>query len=146
MEFPDQWDKYNDSSVFELLTRLCEKTTKAYEVTEDFGSFNKTLTKKLRSYAYSILLKKSSVVLPSEPCEPIMDMLSDYFVKDCNKKNIADYDNLVSVKSKIDWLIERDKTKDKPHFNEALACIVSLRNSVTVDHGKYMFDVSFSSD
>lgn len=141
MECPEKWDSLKDKSVYELITRLCEKIAIGDDVVDDFACLKRPLVRKLRSKAYEILLKKSETVVPREPCEPALDLLAYYFDRNYKKCNIGDYKDLIYLKENIDWVVDRDESEVEPYFNEILKFVTLLKNMVSNDGGKFMFEV-----
>lgn len=142
MECPEKWDCLKEKSVYDLLTKLCEKIATPNKTNDGSISKNRPLVKKMRSKAFEVLLRKSEKSVPRERCEPAMDLLSFYFDSNLKKSNIGDYKDLILLKENIDWVIDSKVEESVPDFDEILSCVIALKNSVPDDGGKFMFEVN----
>lgn len=127
------------SGVYELITKLCERTAAKYCFQNRLSQ--KLLTAKLRSQAYEIILKKSSSEDSSRRSDPIVNLLSHNFISEHNVKNVAEYKRCVELKKCISTLRSTDFGDKKEHINNVLKFLIELRNSSKQDLSAEMFHV-----
>lgn len=129
-----------DGGVFNLLTELCSKTASKYCNQNRISQ--KQLMAKMRSNAYEIILKKSSKEFCTTRGEPIIDLLSYYFVYQQNVRNIAEYKRAVDLKKIISTLRQTDFGENKDNIYNVIRFLVGLSNTVIEDLSLEMFQVS----
>ena len=132
-----------DAGVYDLLTDLCSKTAAKY--CNQNRVSQKRLMTKMRSNAYEIILKKSSKDFSSSKGEPIVDLLSYYFVYQQNVRNVAEYKRTVELKKIISTIRQTDFGDSKEVVYNILRFLNGLGNSVKEDLTAEMFQVDLSS-
>ncbi|OWR42859.1 hypothetical protein KGM_207871 [Danaus plexippus plexippus] len=134
--------KPQNAGVYELLTRLCEKTAEKYCVQSRISQ--KLLTTKLRSHAYEIILKKSSTELCLSGSDPFKDLLSHYFITQKSARNIPEYKKSVQLKKIIGALKSANFGDQEDNIKNILKLLNALQNSVIQDVSAEMFQNPFS--
>lgn len=129
-----------DAGVYDLLTELCSKTATKYCNQNRISQ--KRLMTKMRSYCYEIILKKTSKDFPAAKGEPIVDLLSYYFVYQQNARNVAEYKRSVELKKIISTIRHTDFGDNKDVIYNILRFLVGLSNTVKEDLSTEMFQVS----
>lgn len=133
-----------DAGVYDLLTELCTKTAAKYCNHNRLSQ--KRFMSKMRSNAYEIILKKSSKDFSSPKGEPIVDLLSYYFVYQQSARNVAEYKRTVELKNIISTIRQTDFGDDKEVVYNILRFLNGLSNTVKEDLSAEMFQVSLSRD
>ncbi|KAJ8720198.1 hypothetical protein PYW07_012241 [Mythimna separata] len=131
-----------DAGVYDLLTDLCAKTAAKYCNQNRLSQ--KRLMTKMRSNAYEIILKKSSKDFSSVKGEPIVDLLSYYFVYQQNARNVAEYKRTVELKKIISTIRQTDFGDDKEVVYNILRLLNGLSNTVKEDLSAEMFQKPFT--
>ncbi|KAF9424262.1 hypothetical protein HW555_000655 [Spodoptera exigua] len=126
-----------DSGVYDLLTELCTKTAAKYCNQNRLSQ--KRLMAKMRSNAYEIILKKSSRDFSSPKGEPIVDLLSYYFMSQQNARNVAEYKRAVELKQIISTIRQTDFGENKEVIYNILRFLIGLSNAVKEDLSAEMF-------
>lgn len=129
-----------EDSCFELLTELCNKTAAKYCTQNKISQ--KLLSNKMRSYAYEIILKKSTKEINLNSKGAVTDLLSYYLVFHQNVKNVADYKKSLELKRVIGEVRQIDFGDEKDKVYNVLKLLVRLSDSVIEDHGNKLFYVS----
>lgn len=129
----------DDSGVYDLLTELCSKTASKYCNQNRLSQ--KRLMTKMRSNAYEIILKKSNKDFSSAKGEPVVDLLSYYFVCQQNARNVAEYKRTVELKKIISTLRQTDFGDNKDVIHSILRFLIGLSNTVKEDLSAEMFQV-----
>ncbi|CAK1543067.1 unnamed protein product [Leptosia nina] len=124
-------NKNENASVYDLLTKLCE--TQAQNCSHQSRTSVKQLASKMRSKAYEIVLKKSSIDIPISESDPIVDLLSCHFILQQNVKNVIEYKRSLDLKKAINKLRNSDLGLDKDHVYKILRLLVKLHNTVADD-------------
>ncbi|KAJ0176156.1 hypothetical protein K1T71_008330 [Dendrolimus kikuchii] len=132
----------NDAGVYDLLTELCTKTASKH-CTQSRVS-RKRLVTKMRSHAYEIILKKCLQELPVTQGEPIIDLLSYYFVSQQNAKNVFEYRRSVDLKKIISTIRRTDFGDSKDHVYTMLRFLIALKNSVKEDCSSETYQKPFT--
>ncbi|XP_045773592.1 gamma-tubulin complex component 6 [Maniola jurtina] len=140
MSFPSRFRPEN-AGVYELLTKLCENTAAEYCVQSRVSQ--RALTAKLRSQSYEIILKRSPEVAAAGT-DPIIDLLSHYFVTQQTAKNVAEYKRSIELKKLISTVRCTDLGEEKELFQNVLKFLISLKNSAAQDLSNEMFQHPFS--
>ncbi|KAH9642200.1 hypothetical protein HF086_005530 [Spodoptera exigua] len=131
-----------DSGVYDLLTELCTKTAAKYCNQNRLSQ--KRLMAKMRSNAYEIILKKSSRDFSSPKGEPIVDLLSYYFMSQQNARNVAEYKRAVELKQIISTIRQTDFGENKEVIYNILRFLIGLSNAVKEDLSAEMFQNPFT--
>lgn len=141
---PEDMSKTNleDAGVYDLLTELCTKTAAKYCNQNRISQ--KRLMTKMRSNAYEIILKKSCKDFSSSKGEPIVDLLSYYFVYQQNARNVAEYKRNVELKKIISKIRQTDFGDNKEVVYNILRFLNGLGNTVKEDLTGEIFQVSLS--
>ncbi|KAF9794592.1 hypothetical protein SFRURICE_018655 [Spodoptera frugiperda] len=132
----------DDSGVYDLLTELCSKTASKYCNQNRLSQ--KRLMTKMRSNAYEIILKKSNKDFSSAKGEPVVDLLSYYFVSQQNARNVAEYKRTVELKKIISTLRQTDFGDNKDVIHSILRFLIGLSNTVKEDLSAEMFQNPFT--
>lgn len=133
-----------DAGVYDLLTDLCSKTAAKYCNRNRISQ--KRLMSKMRSNAYEIILKKSSKDFSSSKGEPIVDLLSYYFVYQQNARNVAEYKRTTELKKIISTIRQTNFGDNKEVIYNILRFLNGLSNSVKEDLSAEMFQVRLCQD
>lgn len=128
-----------EDSVFELLTELCNKTATKYCIQNKISQ--KLLSSKMRSYAYEIILKKSTKEINFNSKGAVTDLLSYYLVFHQNVKNVAEYKKSLELKRLIGEVRQIDFGEEKDKVYNVLTLLVALSDSVIEDHTQKLFNV-----
>lgn len=126
-------------SFFELLTELCNKTAAKYCNQNKISQ--KLLCSKMRSYAYEIILKKSTKEINCNSKGAITDLLSYYLVFHQNVKNVADYNKSLQLKRIISEIQKNDLGEERHNVYNVLKLLVGLSDSVAEDYSLKLFNV-----
>lgn len=132
-----------DAGVYDLLTELCTKTASKYCNQNRISQ--KRLMSKMRSHAYEIILKKSAKDFSSPTREPIVELLSYYFVYQQNARNVAEYKRTVELKKIISTIRHTEFGDSKEVVYNVLRLIIGLSNTVSEDLSSEMFQVRVRS-
>lgn len=128
-----------EDSCFELLTELCNKTATKYCTQNKISQ--KLLSSKMRSYAYEIILRKSTKEINFNSKGAVTDLLSYYLVFNQNVKNVADYKKSLELKRVIGEIRQIDFGDEKDKVHNVLKLLVGLSDSVIEDHAHQLFYV-----
>ncbi|XP_022826638.1 gamma-tubulin complex component 6 [Spodoptera litura] len=131
-----------DSGVYDLLTELCTKTASKYCSQNRLSQ--KRLMAKMRSNAYEIILKKSNKDFSSSKGEPVVDLLSYYFMSQQNVRNVAEYKRTVELKQIISTVRQTDFGDNKDIIYNILRFLIGLSNTVKEDLSAEMFQKPFT--
>ncbi|XP_030023549.2 uncharacterized protein LOC115442605 isoform X1 [Manduca sexta] len=132
----------HDESVYDLISELCSKTASKYCIQSRISQ--NRLVSKMRTHSYEIILKKTSKDLPACKGEPIIDLLSHYFVLQQNAKNVAEYKRSVELKKAISTIRNANFGEDKESVYRVLRFLVGMRNAVHEDLSAEMFQRPFT--
>lgn len=128
-----------EGSIFVLLTELCNKTSSKYCTQNKISQ--KLLSSKMRSYAYEIILKKSTKEINFTSKGAVTDLLSYYLVFHQSIKNVADYKKSLELKKLIVEVRQKDFGEEKDKVHNVLQLLVALSDSVTDNHTQELFNV-----
>ncbi|XP_026730159.1 gamma-tubulin complex component 6 [Trichoplusia ni] len=131
-----------DAGVYDLLSELCSKTAGKYCNQNRISQ--KRLMTKMRSHAYEIILKKSAKDFSTSKGEPIVDLLSYYFVYQQNARNVAEYKRTVELKKIISTIRHTDFGESKEVVYNVLRLLIGLSNTVSEDLSSEMFQNPFT--
>ncbi|XP_023941347.1 gamma-tubulin complex component 6 [Bicyclus anynana] len=130
------------AGVYELITKLCENTAAEYCVQSRVSQ--KALTAKLRSQAYEIILKRSPSEIPESSVDPVIDLLSHYFVSQQTAKNVAEYKRSIKLKELVNTIRCMDFGDKTEYVHQVLKLLNCLKNSVPQDLSTEMYQNPFS--
>ncbi|CAG4961962.1 unnamed protein product [Colias eurytheme] len=133
-------DRYENASVYELLTKLCEKTAKKY--CQQTRNSPKQLAAKMRSRSYEIILKGTSSELSLSGGDPLVELLSCHFVMLQSAKNVVEYKQCIELKKTISEI--RNLPENKEHIYGVIKLLVKLHNAVPEDVSQEIFQKPFT--
>lgn len=133
---------YRETGVFELLTDLCGRIATNHGPEVPSTAAQKQLANRMRSYAFEIILKKSPKEFTLNRGEPIVELLSYYFILKKSVKNVAEHNRAVSLKNAISKIRQTDFGEDKTDIYNVLRLLVALSDSVKEDHSSELFKVN----
>ncbi|XP_038212670.1 uncharacterized protein LOC119832917 [Zerene cesonia] len=132
-------DRYENASVYELLTKLCEKTAHKCQQTRNSP---KHLAAKMRSRSYEIILKRTSSEVSLPGGDPLVELLSCHFVMQQSVKNVFEYKRCIELKKTISEI--RNLSENKEHAYSVVKFLVKLYNSVPEDTSQEIFQKPFT--
>ncbi|RVE44563.1 hypothetical protein evm_010778 [Chilo suppressalis] len=135
-------ERNSENGVFELLSEL--SSSFASKHSHQNGISLKRSANKMRTYAYEIILKKTTTKIPSSERDPMVDLLSYYLVAQQSAKNVAEYRRCVQLKKVISTIRHKDFGEIKDNVNSVLKFLVSLTNTVKDDLSSEMYQKPFS--
>ncbi|KAJ2951813.1 hypothetical protein O0L34_g13976 [Tuta absoluta] len=132
----------NEDGVYALVTELCTRTASKYAAQTKVPQ--KRLVAKMRSQAYEIILKKSSIEYNCSKGEPVVDLLSYYLTSQRNVKNVAEFRRSVELKKIISRIRQTDFAENKDIIYNVLKLLVGLIDAVKEDYSSELFQNPFS--
>ncbi|XP_045499705.1 uncharacterized protein LOC123697282 [Colias croceus] len=132
--------RYENASVYELLTKLCEKNAQKY--CQQTRNSPKQLAAKMRSRSYEIILKGTSSELSLSGGDPLVQLLSCHFVMLQSAKNVVEYKRCIELKKTITEI--RNLPENKEHIYGVIKLLVKLHNAVPEDVSQEIFQKPFT--
>lgn len=129
----------SEDGVFDLLTELCNNIASKYCSQNRISQ--KRLASKMRTRSYEVILKKTTNEIPTSDKDPVVDILTYYWVSQQNAKNVAEYKRCVELKKVISTIRRKDFGESKDNVYSVLKFLVGLSNSVKEDLSPEMYQV-----